>query len=166
MDDQVLFTETQRFNQWWLWLILLSYNSMLLIVFIVISRIKALSKLIRNLILAFTALLIIIPTIIFISFRLETRIKNDGVYVRFFPFHSSFKEYRWNNISKAYVRQYAPIEEYGGWGFRDGHQGKAFNVSGDIGLQLEFYDNEKLLIGTNKPSELTETLLKIGKLQR
>ncbi|MBX2959059.1 MAG: hypothetical protein KF732_03800 [Flavobacteriales bacterium] len=65
-----------------------------------------------------------------------------------------------------YVRQYSPLTEYGGWGIRLGLFGKgtAYNVSGNKGLQLEFTNNKKLLIGTNKPNELTETLTKIGKL--
>jgi hypothetical protein len=59
------------------------------------------------------------------------------------------------------------LTEYGGWGLRLGLFGKgtAFNVSGDIGLQLEFTDDRKLLIGTNKPDELIETLNKIGQLK-
>jgi hypothetical protein len=60
------------------------------------------------------------------------------------------------------------LTEYGGWGLRLGILGKgtAFNVSGDKGLQLEFIDNKKLLIGTKKPEELTETLNKIGQLKQ
>ena len=68
---------------------------------------------------------------------------------------------------KSYVRQYSPIIEYGGWGLRFGIFGKgtAFNVSGNKGLQLEFINNKKLLIGTNKPDALTETLIKLGRLK-
>jgi hypothetical protein len=42
----------------------------------------------------------------------------------------------------------------------------AYNISGDKGLQLEFTDNKKLLIGTNKPEELNEVLSKIGQLKQ
>lgn len=97
--------------------------------------------------------------------RLKNQIRKDGVYVKFFPFHLSFKVYKWDKVSKLFVRQYDPISEYGGWGLRIGRNGKAFNVSGNKGLQLEFHDNKKLLIGTNKPEELKETLLKIGPLK-
>ncbi|MEO0075774.1 MAG: hypothetical protein ABIK31_06695 [candidate division WOR-3 bacterium] len=60
------------------------------------------------------------------------------------------------------------MTEYGGWGLRLGLFGKgtAFSVSGNKGLQLEFTDNKKLLIGTNKLDELTETLKKIGQLKQ
>ncbi|MBE9601319.1 hypothetical protein [Pedobacter sp. MC2016-24] len=71
-------------------------------------------------------------------------------------------------MTKSFVRKYSPLTEYGGWGIRFGlfGQGNAFNVSGNEGLQLEFNDHTKLLIGTKKPAELTETLNKIGQLKQ
>jgi hypothetical protein len=42
-------------------------------------------------------------------------------------------------------------------------KGKAFNVSGNKGLQLEFNDGRKLLIGTSKPEELEAFLLQLNK---
>lgn len=110
----------------------------------------------------------IILTLLFTSIRLETIIKNDGIYVRFFPLHLKFKHYSWERLTKSYIRQYSAISEYGGWGLRIGIFGKgnAYNVSGDDGLQLEFIDNKKLLIGTNKPDDLTQILQKIGQLKQ
>lgn len=37
-------------------------------------------------------------------------------------------------------------------------KGRAFNVSGNIGLQLEFINGEKLLIGTQNPEKLRNVL--------
>ncbi|MCW3113115.1 MAG: hypothetical protein JWR18_1511 [Segetibacter sp.] len=109
---------------------------------------------------------ILLPTILLLfNMKLETQIRKDGIYVKFFPFHLSFKEYKWNDVKKSYVRQYNPMSEYGGWGLRWGLAGKAFNVSGDKGLQLEFLDNKKVLIGTNKAEELKATLLHINQLK-
>ncbi|MBQ4803289.1 hypothetical protein J8L88_10555 [Aquimarina sp. MMG015] len=77
-----------------------------------------------------------------------------------------FIQYDWGSIKQLYIRKYDPIYEYGGWGIRMNirGKGKAFNISGNIGLQLEFLNNKKLLIGTNKPEKLSEALKKIGKL--
>lgn len=111
---------------------------------------------------AFTILL----TYMFFSFRLQTLIKTDGIYVRFFPLHLRFKHYSWNSISKAYIRQYAPIKEYGGWGLRSGNMGTAFNVSGNQGLQLEFTSNKKILIGTGNPDELKKVLQQMEQLKQ
>lgn len=169
MKNNNLFTETQKFKQWWLWLILLGINGLFLFgVFkqVVIGQQfgdKPMSNAGIVIITTFTILL----TLLFVSFRLETKIKNDGIYVRFFPFQLKFKHHSWDTLTKAFVRQYSPLTEYGGWGLRLGLFGKgtAYNVSGDKGLQLEFVNNKKLLIGTNKPTELTETLNKIGQLK-
>jgi hypothetical protein len=164
-----LFNEKQKFKQWWLWVILLGVNALLLFgVFKqVIGGQQFGDKPMSNTGLILTAGLILLLTVLFISFRLETQIKKDGIYVKFFPFHLSFRKYIWANVSKAYVRQYNAIGEYGGWGLRLAlsSKGKAYNISGDKGLQLKFSDGKKLLIGTNKPKELTETLNKIEQLK-
>lgn len=170
MANETLFTERQRFKQWWLWLILLGINGLFLFgVFRqVIGGQQFGDKQMSNIGLLITTGLTILLTILFLNFRLDTLIKKDGIYVRFFPFHLKFKYYAWEKLKKSFVRQYSPIAEYGGWGLRYGFlgKGKAFNVSGDKGLQLEFMDNKKLLIGTSKPDELTEVLKRIGQLKQ
>lgn len=170
MANEILFTERQRFKQWWLWLILLGINSLFLfgVCRQVIGGQQFGDKPMSNTGLLITAVLTIFLTILFLNFRLDTLIKKDGIYVRFFPFHLKFKYYAWEKLKKSFVRQYSPIAEYGGWGLRYGFlgKGKAFNVSGDKGLQLEFTDSKKLLIGTSKPDELTEVLKRIGQLKQ
>lgn len=167
MRNEVLFSETQRFRQWWLWLIILFVVGLVAFVAIVIlGGESSENKTIPMIILVSTGLFILVPTVLLLfNMKLETQIKDNGLYVRFFPFHMTFKEYKWDSISKSHVRQYNPIGEYGGWGLRIGPAGKAFNVSGDKGLQVEFVDNKKLLIGTNKPDELTDVLKTIGQLK-
>ena len=170
MSNEVLFTERQKFKQWWLWVILLGVNGLFL--FGVFKQVIGGQQFgdnpMSNAGLLVVTGLTIILTLLFVNFRLDTTIKKDGIYVRFFPFHLKSKHYSWDKLTKSFVRQYSPLTEYGGWGFRLGLFGKgtAFNVSGDKGLQLEFTDNKKILIGTNKPNELTETLNKIGQLKQ
>ena len=103
-------------------------------------------------------------TYLFIIFRLETRIRHDGIYYRLVPFHGPFRYHPWDNLQKCYVRKYSPILEYGGWGLRLGMYGKgtAFNVSGNMGLQLKLSNNKKILLGTRRPEEITTTLKKLG----
>jgi hypothetical protein len=170
MDDEILFTEKQRFKQWWLWIILIGINVLFLFgVFkqVIVGQ-QFGNKPMSNSGLIITALLTMLFTLLFLNFQLETKIKKDGIYVRFFPFHFKFKHFSWGVLTKIYVRQYAALTEYGGWGLRFGLWGKgtAYNVSGNKGLQLEFHNNKKLLIGTNKPDELTEALNKIGQLKQ
>lgn len=58
-----------------------------------------------------------------------------------------------------YVRKYSPLGEFDGWGLRFGFGGKAENIS-----DSQFTNNKKLLIGTQKPKELSETLINSGHL--
>jgi hypothetical protein len=169
MENEVIFSETQRFKQWWLWLILLGINGLFLfgVYKQVIDEEQFGDKPMSNSGLLISTGITILITLFVVNFRLDTVIKKDGIYVRFFPFHLRFKHYSWDKLTKSFVRQYSPIAEYGGWGLRFGLFGKgtAYNISGNKGLQLQFIDNKKLLIGTNKPDELTETLKIIGQLK-
>lgn len=170
MDNEILFSERQKFKQWWLWLILLGCNGLFL--FGIFKQVMGGQQLgdkpMNDLGLLIAIGITIILTIYFVIIRLDTIIKKDGIYVRFFPFHLKFKHYTWDKLTKSFVRKYSPLSEYGGWGLRLGlfGKGRAYNVSGNNGLQLEFIDNKKLLIGTNKPDELTEILNKIGQLKQ
>ncbi|NJL15117.1 MAG: hypothetical protein HC913_20355 [Microscillaceae bacterium] len=170
MNEEILFSERQRFKQWWLWLILLGINGLFLFgVFRqVIGGQQFGNKPMSNTGLIVATGLSIFLVLLFASIRLDTTIKKDGIYVRFFPFHLKFKHYTWDSLTKSFVRQYSPMNEYGGWGLRLGLFGKgtAYNVSGNKGLQLEFTDKKEILIGTNKPDELNETLKKIGQLKQ
>lgn len=156
MEKVILFSERQRFNQWWLWLILLIICGIPFYVFI--NDVADLT------LLVITSIILLLPIAIFIFLRLDTVIKEDGIYVRFFPFHIKFIFYSWGSIANLYIREYSPISEYGGWGIKIGSKSKgmAFNTSGNIGLQLEFFDKRKILIGTNRPKEMEEALKKMG----
>lgn len=170
MNNEILFQESQKFRQWWVWLVLLGINGLFLFRIykqLVIGQPFG-NKPTSNQDLMIAEGLILLITIWFLYLRLDTQIKKDGVYVRFFPFHFSYRYYPWERISKSFVRQYNPITEYGGWGLRLGifGRGKAYNVSGNEGLQLEFSNHKKLLIGTHKPIELAETLVRIGQLRQ
>ena len=103
--------------------------------------------------------------VLFYFFRLDTVIDRRGVTYRFFPIQVNMKTLSWGDVDRVYVRQYYPLAEYGGWGIRFGFgkTGMAYNISGNMGLQLEKKDGKRLLIGTNRPSELAgflETLAK------
>lgn len=103
------------------------------------------------------------PIMALFRLYLETEIRENGVYVRFNPFHRKFLFFPWEQISKSFIREYRPIVEFGGWGLRGLGQKRALNVSGNIGLQLELTNGDMLLIGTQKGTEIAEVLNKLGK---
>lgn len=98
-----------------------------------------------------------------LSLKLKTRIDRHGISYRFSIIHRKEHFIKWEAVQRAYVRKYKPIKEYGGWGFRLGISGKAFNTSGNMGLQLELTNGKRLLLGTQKPEELEAVLNKLGK---
>jgi len=165
MTDEILFRENQKFNQWWIWIILLGVNG--LICYGIIQQVflgkpfgdRPASN--SGLLLVFG--LILLTVLLFFSLKLETVITKDGVYVKFFPFYLKFKHYSWDQIQRLYVRKYSPIMEYGGWGIRGFGRNRALNVSGNMGLQLELKEGRRLLIGTKKAEELSDAILNIRK---
>lgn len=116
-----------------------------------------------GLLIGFFMMLVI--SMLFFFLRLETKISEEGILVRFYPIQLKFRQYKWEDIDQIYLREYSPITEYGGWGIRYSFtgNGKALNVSGRNGLQLVFKDGRKLLIGTNKSEDLMQVLSVLGK---
>jgi hypothetical protein len=166
MDNEILFSECQQFKQWWIWLILIALG--LFTLYEIYQQISSGDTFGYNPtndpgFLIGAAITFVIALLLLVM-RLDTQIKRNGVYVRFFPIQLYFRHYSWDKILKCYVRKYKPLAEFGGWGLRFGVSGKAYNISGNKGLQLELTNNKKLLIGTQKPEELSEALNKIGKL--
>lgn len=165
MEEQLLFSEEQQFKQWWLWLLLIGLNGLL--VYGIYQQIILKKPFGDNptsddgLFIGFGLTLLI--TVMFWFLKLQTHIKNDGIYVRFYPFQIRYRKYTWDKLNKIYVRKYSAITEYGGWGIRFGifGSGRALNVSGNQGLQLVTTDNSAMLIGTKRPDELKEVLTKL-----
>jgi hypothetical protein len=159
--EQMLFDESQRFNQWWIWAIILGVIGVSL--YASIETIQMGDSLFN-----WTNFSVIIPVFIisalFYFLKLKTKVEENGIYVRFIPFHLKEIFISWDQLDKCYIRTYSPLGEYGGWGIKYGlgGAGKVYNVSGNQGLQLVFKDGSRLLIGTQKPEELQEVIKKIA----
>jgi hypothetical protein len=50
------------------------------------------------------------------------------------------------------------MREYGGWGVKYGWAGKAYNISGNRGVQLKLSNGKGLLIGSQRPEELAQAI--------
>lgn len=98
---------------------------------------------------------------------LKTRIDEQGVYYKFIPFHFNEKAISWYDIAHCHTRTYKPIREYGGWGYRiSPSKGKALNVKGNRGVQIEFKNGNSLLLGTQRPDEAQKVINKYHKNER
>ena len=162
------FSESQHFKQTWLWILLSGIDALF-----IYAASKQLffgqsfgDKPMSNPQLIVVVSLLLLLTLFFMFLRLDTVIQDDGIYYRFLPFQWTFQKIPWNRILKASVRQYKPVKEYGGWGFRIGlfGKGRALNVSGNKGLQLIYDNGKKFLLGTQRPQEIEQILKRLGRL--
>lgn len=156
------FTETQKFRQWWIWAIVALPYLVVLVVFLFVQPEKK-----QAIEPEFWVVLCLVPLVgafFILLLRLQTDIDSEGIRFRFRPFHFKPRIISWNEIENAYVREYKPLREYGGWGIRQSFRnGKAYNVRGNHGLQVVLKSGKKILIGTQKPAELELLLLQIRK---
>lgn len=151
------FIETQKFRQWWLWLILAIAILIPIGVFVdtyITNKQDATDGL-----FALIPAVLIVGVVIFLllSAKLTTELDEYVINYRFYPFHFSNQKIHWEDVKAAYVREYSPILEYGGWGLRYTFKnGKAYNVMGNAGLQLHLKNGKKVLLGTQKQNELQD----------
>lgn len=156
-----VFKEDQRFTQ--LWIIVLVAVSTLIPLGIVLNHYTKNPQSFTTIELMGIIALIVFASGIIFFFKLSTRIDENGISYKFSPFHVTYRQIKWHDIDKIYVRQYDAISEYGGWGLKGGalwkkSKGVAINVSGDIGIQLELINGKKILIGTQKKNEAIQVI--------
>jgi hypothetical protein len=162
-ENGLIFHEEQRFPGWLRCLVVLNSAffialMLFLLWFLEKKQVQPLPT-IAIVVMVVVPMVLVVLLILFCMAKLETRVRSDGLYVRFFPFHIGFKKFFFEDFSRYYTREYHPVLEYGGWGIRYGlKSGKAYNVEGNKGLQIIFKNGKKLLIGSEKPWELVTAI--------
>ena len=141
-----LFDEKQKFNQWWLWVILLSFP------------IISVGPFDQNNINIYHVLIGLAIPILFYLFELRIKVNEDGFHYQFFPFHFKFHIIKLEDIDKFKALEYSPLKEYGGWGIKYGFKGKAYNVSGNKGVRIFLNNGTNIMFGSQKHSELAKAL--------
>ncbi len=167
MNSEILFSESQRFTQKWLWIAIIIGFAIVFYGMIeqVFFGIPFGNRPMSNNGLIISNSIFILVGLLMMSMQLKTEIREGGIYYQLFPFHLKMKKIAFDDIEKIYVREYKPLMEYGGWGIRLGLFGKgwAINLSGNKGIQIEFKDKgkRKFLIGTQKSEEVEVVLGKL-----
>jgi len=160
------FHEEQQFRQPWIWLLLLVITLWITVMFaqgmytqLYLGQTwgdRPMSNTGLVLSAAFSFLITAGLALLFYKLKLITVVGPDGIHVRFFPLAS--RKISFDSITSCKARTYRPIREYGGWGIRFSRKGKAYNVSGNRGVQLEFTDARPLLIGSQRAEELADVI--------
>ena len=88
--------------------------------------------------------------------RMVVTVGPDEILIRWIPIWR--RRIPIESIRSCEARTYRPIREYGGWGIRWGPSGKAYNVSGNEGVQLVLEGGKRVLIGSQRAEELAEAI--------
>ena len=148
---EIIFEEKQRFTQWWLWVILLSFP------------IISFGPFDENPINLYYVLIGLGIPLLFYTFQLRIKVNAEGLHYQFSPFHFKSHTIKIEDIEKFKAMEYSPLKEYGGWGIRFGFKGKAYNVSGNKGVKVHLSNGRNILFGSLKYKDLEKALKKIKK---
>ena len=173
--ERIFFKEEQRFSSFWMYLLVVIIFTIALAPTVVALY----SQIIlgvpygeepstnESLLVLFIVLMImfVVTILLFSKMKLVTEVKNEGFLYKYPPFIIKFKLIRKEEIEKYEVRKYSPIREYSGWGIRYswGKSGRAYNVKGNIGLQLYMVDGKKILFGTQHGDAIRRAMDKMMK---
>ena len=160
-SNQVFFKEIQTVKSWWIWGLVL-----IPIVVFLFGMIQQLifkkpwgNNPMSDTRLLIVGLIVVFGLPLFVSLiRLEIIVHNQGVDYRYRPFHFQYQRILKEHLVSYQIVHYRPLRDYGGWGIRYGKYGKAYTLSGDIGVQLITVDQKKILLGTLKPEDMQKAL--------
>ncbi|NIM06477.1 MAG: hypothetical protein GTO55_08700 [Armatimonadetes bacterium] len=167
-QSRIIYEEVQYSRQWWLWVVIIGSGLLPagIVAWMIIQQLIFARPIGENpmsdqalmtmgaLVFAFDAALIAL----FLAANLRTEVRIDGLYIRYFPFHLSFRKVPLENAAKVEALTYNPIQEYGGWGIRFRRKGRAYNPTGNRGVRLEYMDGRHILLGSQRPDELKEAI--------
>jgi hypothetical protein len=149
------FTEKQKFNKWWAYLLFSSPFLIVGISFILVQFNVIMPKGGEK--SPTDVIFIIIFCFLFfiwgISISLKTIINENGINAHFKGIPFCNKKFNWDEIQSMSVIEYSPLTDYGGWGVRMGFNGWCYNVSGKIGIKLTRTNGKPFLIGTQQKEE-------------
>ena len=144
-NSEAIFAEEQQFDQIWLWVIM-GIQLLVIMVPLVLT-----GQSWWSMVIVFLAM--VLSMAMLGSLKFNTWIDDEGVHYKMKLFHWRVRTISWDEIDQIHVREYSPIQEYGGWGIKYGKSGWAYNVRGKHGIQILKKDGKRILLGTQKPEE-------------
>ena len=159
-DSRPVYREEQRFQQWWLWLlvgVLTAVGWWLFIQQIILKHPFGENPLPDVGAWIVWALIGLgLPWLLW-GIRMVTAVDESAVVILYRPFVRRVIPLA--SIREASLRVYSPIREYGGWGVKGwSRRNMAYNVSGNRGVQLVLEDGRKVMIGSQRPDELIHAI--------
>lgn len=157
--NRIIYREAQQFREWWQIVLRLAATVPAILICIytlfeqLIVGVQIGDSPAPNFVLIFAIIGLSIGLWVSFKLKLEVWIDLEGVHYRFFPLISKNKFISKGEIQRFEIRKYSAVFDYGGRGFRRGlgHKwGKAYTISGNMGLQLFLTNGQKVLFGTQR----------------
>ena len=148
----IIFQETQRFRQIWIWTLLLGITGVSLGSLFFFERDVPLN--IGN--LAFPVGMLLLLISIFLKLTLATRITENSLSYRYFPF-TRWRTFRFEEIEALEVVEYNGLWEYGGWGIKWNGDTWSYTTGGKWGIMVKTTD-KKFLLGTQQPEQVKQVI--------
>ena len=171
--SRVYFSEEQKYDSFWIWALIgaLDLSVVIFLSYALYQQLYLGESWGENpmpdigLIFFCLAMFAVIAGVnwLLMSIRLETKLSDMGFMYRFYPFIQKWRTIQPQEIGHYEVRKYSPIKEYGGWGFRVSirTKGAAYNLKGNMGLQLVLKSGKSVLFGTQRPNDLSHGMKKL-----
>lgn len=162
--QDVIFREVQKPRQIWLWILILAIAMLMWFGFIkqVLLGIPFGDNPAPNAILTILWVVfgIVFPLGLLLGFvKLITEVRNDGLYVRFVPFHIHYKSFLFKDIVGYSNITYNSLARFGGYGIRFNFNGEtAYNMGGTQGIEIQLRRNKIVVVGSQNPDELIKAL--------
>ena len=174
--EKILFSEEQRFTQKWIWILIIvaTLISVGPTIYGIFSQ-EISGKPWGNNPTETSVLMVIlfIETVIMggiivllLKMRLKLEIRLDGLWFSYPPLLRKIQHIRKDEIVRFEVRKYNPVFEYGGWGMKGSTKNKAYNVSGNSGLQLYLKNGKRILFGTKQSHSIEYAMKKMMNVER
>jgi hypothetical protein len=92
----------------------------------------------------------------FLYLRLVVTVTDESIDIHFRPL--TRRTIPMADVTQVEARTYAALREYGGWGIRGWGGKRAYNVSGDRGVELTLADGRKVMIGSQRADDLAQAI--------
>lgn len=139
VSENPQFTETQRFESWISVLVVVTGVP----VPVILGVVMGVRGVLLGIVLALAPLALVIPG------RLRTEVTDDGLSIRFFPFHLRARRVPFSEIESV-ERIHLSASSYGvGWT----RNGWTYTAAGTEGIRIRRADQD-LFVGTQRPEEL------------
>lgn len=140
MTQELLFRETQRMRQPWIWALL---------------GLASVPALAFGSIVGLGVLLTVVGLIY--SIQLITEVRADGIYVRFAPIHRSFRRLPFDQIERVERTEFGLLT-YGGIGIRWTPDTVAYMTTRGSGIKIDRENAKSVVIGSQEPSALVNAI--------